>query len=706
MPLLASRTARRILLGSLAALALALGATLLLRLPRTQALLLGRAARFDVDFTRSDAWKAFGGSWDASTGEIESRSEERGAKLISQLGPWQDLEVQADMRLAESDGEAGILLRTNNEEEGVHSYAGYFAGIRAIDGAMELGRSDFGWRSLARGRLPAHADPTGWVHLRVAAVGCELLFEATLPGGQASALHATDPDCLRKGSFGLRSSLTGARWKNLRLTVATPANLQTHAVAQSGPPPPLSIDSTLLSDPATYIASFAAEARKHAVLPGVQPIGTFALRPGLHPGVLLQGTIISTPPLTALQDDSSAMIIPYVDPSLRLKRGDVVLAQGDVVTTRFRSELDNAHLRVLWSDTPIPPLAVTAPELSSGVYRGRTISIEGILVSVNVRAADYELVLRDGDFLFRAIGPLGFARNPAALQPGSRLRLLGFATSMERFTDNIYPFTVIIDRVDVLADPPWWSLRHILMLAFVLILLLLAAQLGLHRLQRWHTNSLLHEREQLAFEMHDTLAQDFTGIAYQLQAASMEKRGESYIRAHVNTALQLVQMSHKEASRTIAALRPQYRDAAAILAALHDYGHRLSDGGDLKIGTQLTGRNTRLPLRVTDALFRIGQEAISNAVQHSGCKQIAVELELHRRDVDFRVHDDGHGFASEMIGDGLGIVGMRNRAAKIKASFEIVTAPDGGTTICVHASGPVSLSLLSFFSRARVSRQD
>jgi signal transduction histidine kinase len=651
-------------------------------------------ARYAVDFSRPDAWRALGGDWDARTGEIESKSEERGAKLVSRLGPWQDFQVRADLKIAQPNGEAGILLRSSDEEEGADSYRGYYAGIRTIDGVIEFGRSDFGWHSLVRGRLPEHADLSGWMHLRVVVVGCAFLFEVTLPDGRASRLLINDTDCLAAGRFGLRSSLNSASWKNLRIAPAAASDLDSSAAPadQVGTLPPASIEAASPADAAPYIAAFIAEARKHAVLPGVQPINRFLMSPGRHPDVTLQGTVISSQPLIAIQDDSGALIVPDLDPASNLKRGDVVEAQGDVVSSRFRSQLDHARVRVLWSDMPIPPLAVSASELTSGVYRGRTIAIDGTLISVHVQSPGYELVLKDHDFLFRAVGVREFPLSPAELEPGSRLRLVGTATSLARFTDNMYPFAVVVDRFDLLAAPPWWSLRHILLLLLLAGLLFLTAQLALHRLQRWHTNSLLREREQLAFEMHDSLAQNFTGIAYQLQAASLEKRGESYIRAHIANALDMVHLCHREASRTIAALRPQYRDAAAILTALRESGERLSDGG-LRIETSLAGKNIKLPLRITDALVRIGQEALSNAIQHSGCSEIVIDLCLHRREIDFAVRDNGCGLPEANAREGFGIAGMRGRAAKIRAEFRIESRAGQGTTVSVHAVQPAALSL-------------
>jgi signal transduction histidine kinase len=204
---------------------------------------------------------------------------------------------------------------------------------------------------------------------------------------------------------------------------------------------------------------------------------------------------------------------------------------------------------------------------------------------------------------------------------------------------------------------------------------------------------VLKEREELALEMHDTLAQSFTGIAYQLQAASIERRGLEKVQIHIQNALKMVQMSHKEASRTIAALRPQYRDATGILTSLKEAAKRLSDGA-LLVTTTLTGRSVQLPLQITDALFRIGQEAISNAIQHSGCSKLAISLRLSKREVQLCIADDGQGFSEQAVGSGLGIRGMQTRAANSKARFELATESGAGTKITVTAPLPLGHGLL------------
>ena len=644
-------------------------------------------------FSRGDAWVALGGAWTASSAEIENNSEERGAKLMSRLGNWGDYQVQADLKMASPYGVAGLIIRSSGEEEGVDSYHGYFAGIRPMESSVEFGRADFGWLPLLHNPLPRTEDDPGWIHLRVVAVGCRFGVAATWTDGRTTSAAVDDRDCIRSGRFGLRSYLTSAAWRNIEVTSATPADLNGFKPADILP----ASDDLFLAAPLEpqrfdrYMSSIRNEAKKHEIQPGVEPIGDFPLSPGRHSNVTIQGVVISRPPLTAIQDDTGAMMVAHVDPRMSLKLGDFVEARGTVVSDHFRSQMEDSHLRVLWSDTPVPPLLVTASQLTGGTYRGRSIEVEGTLVSATSRAGGYDLVLQDGNQYFRSTGARDFRSDPAELKPGSRVRLKGIATSLSEFTNDLYPFAVVAERIDQVSPPPWWSPAHVVWLILICIALLLCAQLILHKLQRWHMRSVLREREELAFEMHDTLAQSFAGIAYQLQAASIERRGLDKVQAHIQNALQMVQMSHREASRTIAALRPQYRDATGILTALKEAAERLSDGA-VRITATLPGRSAQLPLEITDALFRIGQEAISNAIQHSGCSQLMISLRLSKREVQLCVADDGRGFSRQSVDVGLGIAGMQTRAAKTKARFDLATEPGGGTKITVTA--PLGQGLL------------
>ena len=645
--------------------------------------------------SRDETWVEFGGSWVASPIEVENYSEERGAKLLSRREDWGDYQVQADLKITSSSGVAGLIIRSSGEEEGVDSYHGYFAGISPLESAIKFGRADFGWLSLLRVPLPNTEENLGWIHLRVIAVGCKFGVAATLPDGRTTSAAIDDRGCIRSGRFGLRSYLTGATWRNIQVAPATLKDL--NGFQRAGLSPTSDILSLYVpSDPDhidRYLSMMRREAKKREIPPGVQPINDFPVSPGRHANVTIQGVVISRPPLTAIQDQTGAMMIKYVDPTIPLKIGDFVEAHGTVVTDHFRSTMEDTRLRMLWSDSPVPPLVVTASQLTGGTYRGRSIEVEGTLVSATSEAGGYELVLQDGNQFFRATGAKDFGLDPSELELGSRVRLKGIATSLSEFTNDLYPFAVVTERIDLISPPPWWSPAHLVWLTLIGLAIFVCAQLMMNKLQKWHMKSMLKEREELALEMHDTLAQSFTGIAYQLQAASIERRGVDKVQAHIHNALKMVQMSHKEASRTIAALRPQYRDATGILTSLKEAAERLSDGAVL-VSTTLTGRGVQLPLQMTDALFRIGQEAISNAIQHSSCSKLAISLHLSKREVQLCIADDGQGFSEQAVGTGLGITGMQTRAANAKARFELVTESGAGTKITVTAPLPLGHGLL------------
>lgn len=648
-------------------------------------------------FSRADTWTSLGGTWTANATEIQNSSEERGAKLLANTKDWRDFQIDADLQIAESFGEAGLIIRSGAEEEGVDAYNGYFAGVRTMDASIELGRSDFGWHSMAHASFPAATDLHGWFHLHAVAVGCEVGFQVRSSDGGTVSSIIRDENCIRSGRFGLRSSFTGAKWRNLRVSPAIDADLavienqakrtsRAHDLLLVEPSNPVSVDR--------YIASMRDEARKHQIPPGITPIINLQNSPGRHANVTIQGTVISLPPLADIEDDTGAIFIPNVDPRTPIKLGDVIEAHGTLISERFRSRLEDARLRVLWSGPPIPPIAVTAAQLTS-TYRGLLIEVEGTLVSAHEQASGYELVLKDGDQTFRAFGQSDFRLSPSALEPGSRLRLRGNATSLNQFTHGLYPFAVITDRIDVISAPPWWSPIHVFWLVLACITLFVCIEWALHRVQAWHVRSLLREREELAFEMHDTLAQSFTGIAYQLQAAALEKRGQAEIQTHIHNALEMVDMSHKEASRTIAALRPHYRQTSDIIAALKELAERLSDGGDLLIDTRIEGKEVELPLAITDALFRVGQEAVTNAVQHANCRNLKITLEISKSEAKLTVCDDGRGISSQGQSNGLGIAGMKARASKIKARFDCTTMPSRGTSIIITAPLPRVRGLLS-----------
>ena len=652
----------------------------------------------EAELSQYRAWTALGGNWQEQNGEIRNNNDERGARLMNKLGVWRNYALDADLSIVNLYGEAGFVLRSSEDEEGVDAYNGYFAGVRAMDHTVEFGRVNYGWHTLLRATLPLGVDLQQWFHMRVVAAGCHFLLSMRFADGQIAHYAVNDAHCIGTGGFGIRSYQTGAAWKNLRMGPATERELRAGSAEDA-----VSTVPALLTEPddaygrGYFHAALLQEARRHTLQPGVATIDSFLWKPGRHPNATIQGVMISLPPLAGIQDESNAIIVPGMDPATPVKVGDVVEAHGTIISERFRNRLEDAHLKVLWSETPLPPWEVTAAQLTNGAYRGRYISVVGTLISATQSATGYQLVLKDGDQVFNAVGANDFQLDPTRLEPGSRLRVRGNSTSLDQFTHRIYPFTVIAEYVEVMSAPPWWSLTHVMWVLFGLVLVFAVTHVLISRVREWHMQSILHEREQLAFEMHDTLAQSFTGIAYQLEAASMERRGVDQIRQHVKNALHMVSSSHREASRTIASLRPQYRDAGNIADALGELAERVSDGS-VRVEIQVEGRNegrlSRLPLTITDALYRIGQEAVTNSLQHANCEMLRIHLQIMRKQVLLSIQDDGCGIDPERIHAGLGMDGMRSRAAKIRARLEIASAVAEGTTVRVRVPLPSTLGIL------------
>jgi signal transduction histidine kinase len=207
----------------------------------------------------------------------------------------------------------------------------------------------------------------------------------------------------------------------------------------------------------------------------------------------------------------------------------------------------------------------------------------------------------------------------------------------------------------------------------------------------------MEERERLAHEMHDTLAQSFAGIGFQLEAVRNGIPADMPGTHHqLDLASDLVHHSHEEARRSIAILRPEPLQSGNLLAALESCAHKMVEGGAVQVVATCNGDMRAMPLRATDTLYRIGQEAIANAVRHARPTTITISLEYERNRVHMVVADDGTGFAESGNLRGFGLRGMRRRAATIPADLQIVTNPGHGTRIQITATLPPPTTIFSW----------
>ncbi len=206
--------------------------------------------------------------------------------------------------------------------------------------------------------------------------------------------------------------------------------------------------------------------------------------------------------------------------------------------------------------------------------------------------------------------------------------------------------------------------------------------------------AVLQERNRIARDIHDTLAQGFAAILMQLQAA--QRAGASGlpvpVSAALDTAVELARTHMIEARRSVSALRPQFADQEDVGAALQ----RITDMARRTTEVPVALALEALPpfgMGVEREIIGIAQEALTNAVRHSRARRIDVRAEsIHAVGFRLSVQDDGRGFAADRCHNGFGMTSMRERAERIGASLTIVTAPRGGTEV-VLAWEPPSFSV-------------
>jgi two-component system NarL family sensor kinase len=199
--------------------------------------------------------------------------------------------------------------------------------------------------------------------------------------------------------------------------------------------------------------------------------------------------------------------------------------------------------------------------------------------------------------------------------------------------------------------------------------------------------SILEERNRMAREIHDTLAQAFTGILAQVGAANQVLTDDlEATQAHLDLIKELARTGLTEARRSVVALRPQLLEEGSLQSALHRLVAQLRTAAmDTTLYYEIEGVVYSLPTEVESNLLRIGQEALTNAIRHANADEIRVELVYDRDQVCLRVKDNGQGFGVGSIpsSEGFGLLGMSERAERIGAQLTIRSQPGQGTEIIV-----------------------
>ncbi|WP_026853521.1 sensor histidine kinase [Geothrix fermentans] len=209
------------------------------------------------------------------------------------------------------------------------------------------------------------------------------------------------------------------------------------------------------------------------------------------------------------------------------------------------------------------------------------------------------------------------------------------------------------------------------------------------RLQQVEARSaVLDERNRMAREIHDHLAQGFTGVLLQLEAAearlSRMEGDPGPVLTRLDHARELAAASLQEARRSVMVLSPRKPEGTDLLGALRILSDRLLAGTGIRVELEQTGETKRLDSRLEEELLRMAQESLTNALRHGKAKWVKVTVQYRRGEVGLRIEDDGRGFDPATGAAGYGLRSIRETLARLRGRIDIDSGPGQGTRITIN----------------------
>jgi signal transduction histidine kinase len=263
--------------------------------------------------------------------------------------------------------------------------------------------------------------------------------------------------------------------------------------------------------------------------------------------------------------------------------------------------------------------------------------------------------------------------------------------------------------LDFSVAPAWYQSAWFRVASVVAFLAVLAALYQLRIRQVTHQMKIrmegrLEERERIARDLHDTLLQSVQGLILKVDAAAKQIPSGEAARVAIEKTLD-------RADEVLAEGRDRVRNLRATMASHHDLpaafqhvAQESSQSDTVAFRTVVEGRARELHPLVLEESYSIGREALVNALTHSGAPNVEVEIIYDPKQFRLRVRDDGRGVESSVLEEGgrsghWGLPGMRERARKMGAQFELWSRPGSGTEIALTV--PAAVAYQGLRDRAR-----
>lgn len=196
-----------------------------------------------------------------------------------------------------------------------------------------------------------------------------------------------------------------------------------------------------------------------------------------------------------------------------------------------------------------------------------------------------------------------------------------------------------------------------------------------------------NERNRIAREIHDTLAQDLAGLVIQLDVAGDAlPRGSEEAQKCVQRAQTLARECTAQIRRSVLGLHSSALAGHGLISALQRHCTFLAARRSIVVEISQQGQVRVLPPEIEFALLRIGREAVTNAVKHARPRRIRIDVVYSPRKVELRVIDNGKGFdpRTKDANTGLGLISQSERARRIGAELSITSQPGAGTRVVLR----------------------
>lgn len=388
--------------------------------------------------------------------------------------------------------------------------------------------------------------------------------------------------------------------------------------------------------------------------------------------------------------------------------GDRVEVLGFLSRGAYSPVMEDAIFRK--HGTTAPPRPLQLPDSQQSLDHDEDlVEMEAQILERRLTVDGCRLTLKNGAEPFPALLKLNKEMPlPDNWLPGCRVRIAGICVVIPGAKEATAAGTVepgafqILLRspadITILQPPPWWTPEHVAWVlgigfGMVLLALLVVFLTARHRLRQQAVArmkseaefaAVWNERNRMAREMHDTLAQGLSAISMQLEAVKRQLPPEAAAREPLEVARGLARVSMAEARNAIWNVRAQVLETGDLASALNDILRNLTEGTETKGELRMRGKLRRLPPVTENSLLRIGQEAITNAAKYAQAKNILVALDFEARQVRLSVSDDGKGFNVQSpppTEGGFGLTGMRERAEQLHAEFSVTSEPGEGTIV-------------------------